>query len=108
MSYTNAYVRTLEKWYWWSNLQGTSGDTDIENRFVDLMGEGGGGKEAESSMETTICKIDRQWEFIVWLRAQTGALGQPREVGKEVQEGGDMCIPMADSCWCVAETNTTL
>ena len=26
----------------------------------------------------------------------------------EVQEGGDICIPMADSCGCVAETNTIL
>ena len=23
--------------------------------------------------------------------------------GEEVQEGGDICIPMANSCWCVAE-----
>ena len=22
--------------------------------------------------------------------------------------GGDKCIPMADSCWCLAETKTTL
>ena len=34
---------------------------------------------------------------------QTGALYQPRGVGREgdgreVQEGGDICIPMADSC----------
>jgi len=33
---------------------------------------------------------------------QTGALYQPRGVGWgdgwEVQKGGDMCIPMADSC----------
>ena len=28
--------------------------------------------------------------------------------GREVQEGGDMYIPIADSCWWVAETNTTL
>ena len=27
--------------------------------------------------------------------------------GKAVQEGGDM-LPMADSCWCIAETNTIL
>ena len=26
--------------------------------------------------------------------------------GREVQEGGDICIPMADSCWYTAETNT--
>ena len=28
--------------------------------------------------------------------------------GRKFQEGGDMCVPMADSCWCVAETNTIL
>ena len=27
---------------------------------------------------------------------------------EEVQEGGSMCIPRADSCWCMAETNTVL
>ena len=25
--------------------------------------------------------------------------------GKEVQEEGDMCMPMADLCWCMEETN---
>ena len=25
--------------------------------------------------------------------------------GREVQEGGDICIPMADSCCYMAETN---
>ena len=35
--------------------------------------------------------------------AQTGALSQPRGVGwgerwEGIQEGGDICIPMADSC----------
>ena len=45
--------------------------------------------------------------------AQPGALGQPRRVGwdgsgKEFHERGNICIPMADSCWCIAETNTTL
>ena len=28
--------------------------------------------------------------------------------GREVLEGGDICIHMADSPWCRAETNTTL
>ena len=31
-----------------------------------------------------------------------------REVGGEVQKGRDICIPMADPCWCMAKTNTTL
>ena len=26
--------------------------------------------------------------------------------GREFQEGGDVCTPMADSCQCMAETNT--
>ena len=32
------------------------------------------------------------------------------EVGgeREVQEGGDICIPMADMCLCMAEINTIL
>ena len=49
----------------------------------------GGGDEAEgemygeSNMEiyNTICKIDSQWEFAVWLRTQTGALRQSGRVG---------------------------
>ena len=28
--------------------------------------------------------------------------------GREVQEGGDMWIPVADSCWCMAESNIRL
>ena len=28
--------------------------------------------------------------------------------GREVQEGGDIYIPMADSCWSVAETTPLL
>ena len=31
--------------------------------------------------------------------------GGPR---RDAQEGGDICILMADSCYCLAETNTTL
>ena len=44
--------------------------------------------------------------------AQSSALWQIRGVSdgvrgrREVQEGGDICIPMADSCWCMVETNT--
>ena len=51
-------------------MQGSIGETDIENRHVH-GGRGGEGKiYGESNMETyiTICKIDSQWEFAVWLR----------------------------------------
>ena len=64
---------------------------------------GGGGKiYGKSNPETciTICKIDSQWEFAVWLRKLKQWLGINLEgwMGREVQKGGDVCIPMADLC----------
>ena len=29
------YIWNLESWYWWTYLQGSNGDADIENRFMD-------------------------------------------------------------------------
>ena len=69
--------------------------------------ERGGERErcGESNVEThiNVCKIDSQRELAVWLRKLKQALNHPRGVGwggrwEEVQKGGDMCIPMADSC----------
>ena len=59
-----------------------------------------------SNLETyiTICKIDSQWEFAAWLRKLKQVLciileGQDGTGdGREVQNGGHICIPMADSC----------
>ena len=44
---------------------------------------GEGEMYGKSNMETyiTICKIDSQWEFAVWLRKLKQALYQPRGVG---------------------------
>ena len=68
------------------------------------------GREGEmygkSNMETyiTICKIDSQREFAVWLRKLKQGLCVNLEGwhgegdGREVQKRGDICIPMADSC----------
>ena len=60
----------------------------------------------ESNMETyiTICKIDSQREFAVWLRKLEQGLYKLRGVrwGRRGEGGskgrGDTCIPMADSC----------
>ena len=53
-------------------------------------------------METyiTICEIDSQWEFAVWLRKLKLGLCINLEGwdGREVQKGGDIWITMADSC----------
>ena len=62
----------------------------------------------------TICKIDSQWEFAVWLRELKLVLCDNVEAGdgvgggRELPEGRDICIPMADASWCMAEINTIL
>ena len=60
----------------------------------------------ESNMETyiTICKVDCQQVFAVWLSKLKQGLCINLEgwdgagYGREVQKGGNICIPMADSC----------
>ena len=85
-------------------LQGSSGDTE------QSYGHGERGWEGEvygeSNMETyiTICKIDSQWEFTVWLRKLKQGLCIDLEGwdgmgdGWEVQNGGDISTSMTDSC----------
>ena len=58
----------------------------------------------ESNKETyiTICKIDSQWEFAALLRELKLGLcnnlerWDGEEAGREIQEGRDICITMAD------------
>ena len=49
---------------------GSNGETDIKNGLMDMGAGGEGDMYGKSNMETyiTICKIDSQWEFAVWLR----------------------------------------
>ena len=42
ISYANATVWNLEKWCWWTYLQGISRDKDVEDNLVDTVGEGEG------------------------------------------------------------------
>ena len=70
----------------------------------------------KSHMKTyiTICKLDSQWELAVWLRKLKQGLCTNLEEwdgvgdGREVQKGGDIRIPMADSCLGVTENNNIL
>ena len=51
------------KWYWQIYLQGSNGDTDIENRHMD-MGEGEkgeGGMYGQTNMETYT------WPYVKWV-----------------------------------------
>ena len=54
IAYSNTYTWNLEKWYWRIYLQGSSGETDIENRLKDTGRRGEGEMYGESSMETHI------------------------------------------------------
>ena len=36
ISYTKEYIRNLERWYQRINLQGSSGEIDIEKRLMDI------------------------------------------------------------------------
>ena len=69
-------------------------------------------------METyiTICKVDSQWEFAVRLRKLKQGLCINLEGlgwngvgdGREVQKGGDICIPVADSRRGLTESSKIL
>ena len=65
-------------------------------------------------MYITICKIDSWWEFAVCLRKLKHELcinleGWDGERDRrEVQKGGHVCMPIADSCWGLAENNKIL
>ena len=79
---------------------------NIENRLMDT----GRGEERGRCMERVTWKltlpyVNRQPTGICCMaqETQTGALYHPRGVdgegdGREVQKGGDICIPTADSC----------
>ena len=64
-------------------------------------------------METyiTMCKIDSQGEFSLWLRKLQQGLCVNLEgwdvegAGRELQKGGGICMPMADSCWGLTENS---
>ena len=61
---------------------------------------GEGEMYGKSNMETyiTICKIDSQQEFAVWLRKLKQGLCINLEGWSGAGDGGEICIPMADSC----------
>ena len=67
-------------------------------------------------METyiTICKIDSHWGFAVRLRKLKQGLcinlegWDGEQDWREVHEGGDICTPVADSCWGLTENSTVL
>ena len=56
--YISAYTWILEKWYWWTYLQGQNGDADVENGPWTQQGKGRvGGIRIALCTYSTMCKI---------------------------------------------------
>ena len=93
ISYIYTYMWNLEGWYWWTYLQGSNGDADIEKRLEDTVQEGESGMNWVTSVETytlPYVKLDSQWKSAVWCRElksgalwQLGGLGGGKEVKRE-------------------------
>ena len=118
ISYIQPFVWNLEGSYWWICSQNSNGDTDIENRLRDKGRgeEGESERNGESSMDayTLISVIASQLEFVIWLKELKLGLCNNLEswewveVGREILEGRDICIPMVNSWWCMTEIKPIL
>ena len=90
ISYINTYIGNLGRWHWWTYLQGSNRDADIETRLVDTAWEGEGGPGWESSVETHTLPCVKQTASgkLLW---NTGTSAQcsmrPRGIGFGVCEG---------------------
>ena len=78
-------------------------DGEGDGREVQKGGEDQMYGKSNMKSYTTICKIDGQKEFAVWLRKLKQGLrinleGWDGEGDRRgLQKGGDICIPMVDS-----------
>ena len=70
--------------------------------------------ETNVDLSNPTCKTDSQWGFAPWLRELKQGLWDSLEgwdgqgEGEEFQEGGDISVPVTDSCWCLTESNKIL
>ena len=83
---------------------------EIQTQRTDWWTQGGRKRgwgewrQQHGNIYTTICKIDSQWEFAIWLRElRLGLFDNLQGLhgvggGKDAQEGEDIYIPMAGSC----------
>ena len=95
-------------------MQNRKGDTDVQNRLLDSVGEGKGGMFRENSIETCILSRVKQITSPDWMHetsARTWCTGKTQRDRAEREVGGGIgmgntCKSMADSCQCMAKTTT--
>ena len=97
-------------------MQGSNGETNIENRLMNM----GRGEERVRCMDRVTWKLTSPYvniangNLLLCLRKLKQGLcinleGWDAEGdGREVQKGGDICIPMANSCCSLTENNKIL
>ena len=69
--------------------------------------------ESEEELKSLLMKVKEETEKAgLWELKQGISINlegwDGEEGGREIQEGGDICTPMADSCWCLTENNKIL
>ena len=105
-----AYMWNLEKWYRWSYLQSRNGDTDVENKCMDIKGGKGGRMTWETGLDVytlvILCVkqiINENLQYSTGNSTQCSVVTKMRRKSKK--EGIDTCIHRTDSPCCTAETN---
>ena len=97
-------------------MQNRKGDTDVQNRLLDSVGEGEGGMFQENSIETCILSRVKQitspggmheTSARAWCTGKTQRNRVEREVGREIRMG-NTCISKDDSCQCMTKSTTIL
>ena len=97
-------------------MQNRKRDTDVQNRLLDSVGEGEGGRFRENSIEPCMLSRVKQITSPGWMhetssRAWCTGKTQRDRVEREVGGGigmGNACKSMADSCQCMTKATTIL
>ena len=111
----NAYLWNLERWYWWPYMRDSKRDPDVKNRLLDS-----GRRQRWDDLRIALKHVYyRMWNRLPvqvwcmrpcvqgWCPEMILRNGMRREVGEGFRMG-NICIPMADSCQCMAKTTTIL
>ena len=93
-------------------MQNRKGDTDVQNRLLDSVGEGEGGLFQETSILSRVKQITSpDWMHETSARAWCTGKTQMDRVEREVGGGiwmGNTCKSMANSCQCMTKPITIL